>query len=200
MIDTILERDIIYYNKARLRAFRDGYVLPTNQDYENILSSRYHKVSRVKQHLVYMIMKRKYHYFITFTFDDDYIQCCDRTKRDAVKKAIKSINADVLYIMNIDFGSKTEREHFHVLLGTDSPTDLVSHFSSEYPCFFKVMPIYLSDRSITKISKYINKLSNHCIKDSTRNRRIVYNFKGYDKYPPPLNRMLFIEDCDCLGL
>ena len=29
-------------------------------------------------------------------------------------------------------------------------------------------------------SKYINKLTNHCIKATTKRQRLLYNFKGYD--------------------
>ena len=33
-------------------------------------------------------------------------------------------------------------------------------------------------------SKYINKLTNHCIKATTKRQRILYNFKGYDNFCP----------------
>ena len=34
------------------------------------------------------------------------------------------------------------------------------------------------------VSASIDKLVNHCIKATTRRQRLVYNFKGYDKFCP----------------
>lgn len=195
MIDTNLEKQIIAYNQSRLKGFRNGIDIEKNNEFEKILSARYQKVGRVKRHLVYLVTRRKYHYFVTFTFSNLYINSCDRTKRDLIKHALKSFSDEILYILNVDYGSRTEREHFHCIVGTDSTHSLLTHLNLTYfGGFFHVQKVILHNSSISRLSKYINKLTNHCIKDSTRNKRIVYNFKGYDVLPPPLNRYMFILD------
>lgn len=199
-LDNILERDVILYNQSRLRAFRKGIQFNKNDEFEKILSARYMKVSRIKKHLVWQIVSRKYLYFLTFTFDDVLLSKCQRTKRDLIKNCMLSFDDDVLYILNIDYGKKNEREHFHALLATDNSSDLICHIRKYYSCRFKVQKVDICGDDIKRLSKYINKLSNHCKKDSTYNKRIVYNFKAYDGFPPPLNRILYIKDSYNLGL
>lgn len=200
MKDSLLESRVIQYNQSRLKAFRSGVEFIKNNEYERILSSRYMKVSRIKKHLVCMVSHRRYSYFITFTFDDNYINKCQRTKRDLIKSSLNSFSSDILYILNIDYGKKTEREHFHAIVSTDNSSDLSNHLKLTYPCFTKCEYIRLESDDIKRLSKYINKLTNHCCKDSTYNKRIVYNFKGYDVWPAPLNRYMFLLDSYNLGL
>lgn len=194
-----LLKNIIEYNKHRYYNFTQGVVETPNIEYERILKSRYNKISRIKKHLIYILSHKRYNYFLTFTFDDYYINKCDRTKRDLIKNVLSKID-DALYILNIDYGKKTEREHFHCILGTDNNLDLDSFLKEIYPCFSSCIPINKSNDDIKRLSKYVNKLSNHTCKDSTYNKRIVYNFKGFDRYPNPLNKVLFIKACNKLGL
>lgn len=58
-----------------------------------------------------------YVWFCTFTFDNYYIDKSDRTKRDLIKRVLNS--HDFIYILNIDYGKTTEREHYHCILGTN---------------------------------------------------------------------------------
>lgn len=180
MIDTILEENIITYNRCKRNAFYHYQEYPHNLEYDRILKARYNKVSRVRKRLIYLLYHNQYNYFITFTFDNNYINKCDRTKRDLIKDSLNSFCSDCNYILNIDFGSKNEREHYHCILGTNEDFNLLDHLLRTYPCLVHVQKIRIDNDGIKKLSKYINKLSNHCCKDSTRNRRIVYNFKGYD--------------------
>ena len=91
---------IIEYNKKRRNSFFNGENFDENKDYERILKARYNKVSRIKQHFIYMIMKKKNIYFLTFTFDDKYINKCDRTKKDLIKKLLNEIDASNYMILN----------------------------------------------------------------------------------------------------
>lgn len=199
MKDNTLLKNIINYNKHRYYNFTQGIVEEQNVEYERILKSRYNKISRIKKHLIFLLSHRKYIYFITFTFDDILINKCDRTKRDTIKSVLKSIN-DCLYILNIDYGKKTEREHYHCILGSDYNIDFDSYFKEHYPCFCCCIPIRKTKDDVARLSKYINKLANHTCKDSTYNKRIVYNFKGFDRFPSPLNKILFVKASSRLGL
>lgn len=167
---------------------------------ESLLCSRYNKVSRIKQHFVYMIMKKKNIYFLTFTFDDKYINKCDRTKKDLIKNLLNEIDSCSFYILNVDYGSKTERQHYHCIYGTNKDLNLKFILDKYYPCFSYTEKIRLDSSSINKVSKYINKLSNHALKSSTKKSRIYFNFKGYGDISVEEVKKEYILDKDCLGL
>lgn len=193
MIDNNFMHDVILYNQMRLKGFQNGYDVPEIKIFERVLKARYNKVSRIKRRFIYMISKKTHSYFCTFTFDDNFIDCCDRTKRDLIKKCLNAFDNNCLYILNVDYGKKTEREHYHCIVSTDLP-DLDEFLKIAYPCFTCTKEINLLSDDVKRVCKYINKLSNHCLKASTKNKRIVYNFKGYDIWPAPLNRLMYIRD------
>lgn len=186
MIDTLLESQLIDYNKYRLHCFKNFINYKENKELQSILNKRYCKNSRIKKRLVYLITHFSYLYFLTFTFDDTLIQKCDRTKRDLIKNTLYGFDEDIKIILNIDYGSRTEREHYHCIVATNSVLNLDSYLRLVYPCFSTCKKIRTTFSDCVKLSKYINKLANHCTKDSTKKFRIYYNFKGYDE----------IDDCD----
>lgn len=201
-IDNELLYNIINYNKSRKNYFRNNGTLSTffsNVDYERILSARYMKVSRVKKKLVYLMTRFDYIWFCTFTFDNYYINKCDRTKRDLIKKVLGLV-PDNHYILNVDYGSKTEREHYHCIVGTNYSYDLNKLFQDNYSCFCSALKVRTTEEDYKRLSKYINKLSNHCIKDSTKNKRIIYNFKGYELLFPTAQDRFIAYTLDKLAL
>lgn len=201
-INNELLYNIINYNKSRKNYFRNNGTLstfPSNVDYEKILCARYMKVSRVKKKLVYLMSRFDYIWFCTFTFDNYYIDKCDRTKRDLIKKVLGLVS-DNHYILNVDYGSKTEREHYHCIIGTNYNLDLNKLFQENYPCFCSALKVRCTEDDYKRLSKYINKLSNHCIKDSTKNKRIIYNFKGYDLLFPTAQDRFVAYTLDKLAL
>ena len=88
------------------------------------------------------------------------------------------------YILNVDYGKSTERQHFHCILATNIDVNLDQFLQSNYPCHSYSMLCNTSLQDFVKVSKYINKLVNHCLKASTNKQRLVYNFKGYDDFCP----------------
>lgn len=199
MIDYFLESNIIDYNKSRYYAFKNGLYFEDNKDYQKILNARYCKSSRIKKRLVFLITHFDYLYFCTFTFDDSTLSKCDRTKKDLIKNTLNRFSSDIHYILNVDYGKKNEREHYHCIIGTNYSLDLRNFLKSNYPFFTSCDRIGTSSNDIKRLSKYINKLTNHCIKDTTKNKRIIYNFNGYDKYKE-LGRIMYIKDSYKLGL
>lgn len=153
-----------------------------NKEYEKILQARYQKVGRIKKRLVYLLSRYKYIWFCTFTFDNYYINKCDRTKRDLIKSVINT--HDFKYILNIDYGKTTEREHYHCIIATDIDFNVNQYIQNFYPCFCLAIQCKRGENDFIRLSKYINKLTNHCIKATTKRQRLVYNFKGYDNLCP----------------
>lgn len=188
-------KDLINYNKYRLYCFRNGIEYKKNEEYERILSARYMKVSRIKKRIIYLFTRYKYNYFCTFTFDDINIKKSDRTKRDMIKHALLDFDENIKIILNIDFGKKTEREHYHAIVSTNCMCNLDTFLHFRYNNFCSAEKIIINGLSIKKVSKYINKLSNHATKESTRRSRLYYNFKGYDELRYNENRhFLFFLD------
>ena len=173
---------IILYNQTKYLSFKEGVFFEKNEEYEKILNARYSKVGRIKRRLIYLLTFSKYIWFCTFTFDNYYIDKCTRTKRDLIKSVIDT--HDFKFILNIDYGKTTEREHYHCIIGTNLDLDLNSYFQNNYPCFCLAINCKTGQADFNKLSKYINKLTNHCIKATTKRQRILYNFKGFDLWCP----------------
>lgn len=173
--------ELLQYNHERYLAHLNGVNFDYNIDFERVLSARYMKVSRIKKRLVWLLSRYRYVWFCTFTFDDYYINKCDRTKRDLIKHCLSKY--DFKYILNIDYGKTTEREHYHCILATNWSININDFLKLSYPCFSNAKLCRVSIDDLKRLSKYINKLTNHCIKATTKRQRIVYNFNGYDGFP-----------------
>lgn len=176
----VVLNEVTNYLQYRKNCFNNRVEYTPNSDYDKIINARYCKISRIKKRLLYLFSHRKYIYFVTFTFDDELLLKCDRTKLDKIKHSLKSFSDDILIIMNRDFGKLNDREHFHCIVGTDSENDLIKHIKNYYNCRFNVEHVSHETTNLKKLSKYINKLVNHCVKDTTHRFRMYYNFKGFD--------------------
>lgn len=200
MVDNELLSSLIYYNKYKRFCFENGIPYEKNKKYESILSSRYQKASRIKNHFLWLFMKKQYNYFLTFTFSDENIKKCDRTRKDYIKKSLYAFDSDIYFILNIDYGKTTERLHYHAIVGTNCSLDLKMFLQLTYPDFIYCEPIRFDSNSFKTIPKYINKLTNHAIKDSTKRSRIIYNFKGYGDMSVEEVKKEFILDKQLVGL
>lgn len=180
--DIQLLTDVINYNHLRYYCYKNSLPFELNSYYEKILKARYSKSSRIQRRFFYLLTRYSYIWFCTFTFDNNYINKSTRTKRDLIKNVINSY--DFKYILNVDYGKSTEREHYHCLIGTNYDMDLDEYIKNNYPCFSKSIECKKGIDDFKSLSKYIDKLTNHCIKATTKRQRIVYNFKGYDDFCP----------------
>lgn len=179
-VDTLFLQDLIEYNKYRFLCFKNGVDYVEIKELEQSLHSRVQKCNRIKRRLVYLLTRYNYIWFITFTFDNNYINKCDRTKKRLMQKVLDT--HDFKYMLNIDYGKQTEREHYHCILGTNENIDVNNFIQNYYPCFSLSIQCKKGKGDYIRLSKYINKLTNHCIKATTKNRRMVYNFKGYEGF------------------
>lgn len=118
--------------------------------------------------------------FLTLTFTDKTLDNTSKdTRRRYVINYLKSF--DSYYIANIDFGRKNEREHYHAIICSDK---------IDYSSWHKYGAIkgekvrnnlsiddfgVISNESNERIAKYINKLTNHAIKETTKANRIIYS-------------------------
>ena len=178
-----LLNDLIDYNKKRFFAFKNGSTFEINPTFEKLLNARIQKVGRIKKRLLYLLLRYNFIWFCTFTFSDKYINKSERTKRDLIKSVLNT--HDFKYILNIDYGKQTQRQHFHCILATDIDMDVDQYFKNFYDGGFSLsIQCKKGIDDLTRLTKYIDKLVNHCIKATTRRQRLVYNFKGYDGFCP----------------
>ena len=55
MVDDVLMSQLISYNQARFRAFKNGEVFEEIKDFQKIINARYCKISRIKKRVVFLI-------------------------------------------------------------------------------------------------------------------------------------------------
>ena len=105
--------------------------------------------------------------FLTLTFSDKVLnETSAETRRKYVARFLKSCNAP--YVANVDYGSKNHREHYHAVIG--SQTIALSNWAYGGN---KALKIVINNTNA--LSKYVCKLSNHAIKETTRRSSLMYS-------------------------
>lgn len=106
--------------------------------------------------------------FLTFTFRDDVLDSTsEETRRKYVIRALKQMAS--VYVANIDYGAKNEREHYHAIVQVDSVSNKLWSYGALN--FEKIRSS--SDDKI--LAKYIVKLTNHAIKETTKRCHTIYS-------------------------
>ena len=106
--------------------------------------------------------------FLTLTFNDDVLERTnEETRRKYVRRFLKSYSN--CYVANIDYGLENEREHYHAVMVYPFRID-----STEWPYgFSNIKKVKMGSESA--ISKYINKLTNHAIKNTSKRNALIYS-------------------------
>lgn len=107
--------------------------------------------------------------FLTLTFNDKVLNnTSPETRRKYVSRTLKKFNCD--YVANIDFGKENEREHYHCVISISRmPKDFWIYG------FCKIEKIRNCDGDSARLAKYISKLTNHAIKETCKQNRIIYS-------------------------
>lgn len=120
----VLDEDLPkQYNKARKKAFKGDFsgldqlqaIYPVEllQVARNIVSSQFQRYKRAFNRTNEYI-KAGEGVFITFTFSDQALKTDEKTRRVYVSRCLRDLSKD--YIANIDYGTKSEREHYHAII------------------------------------------------------------------------------------
>lgn len=107
--------------------------------------------------------------FLTLTFTNEVLDSTsDETRRRYVTRTLKKFNCE--YVANIDFGKKNEREHYHCVIS-------ISHMPRNFwPYgFSKIEKVRNCGADSARLAKYISKLTNHAIKETCKQNRIIYS-------------------------
>jgi len=137
---------------------------------ENVNNASYRRTKRLKEKITNMLLTGSC-IFLTLTFNDN---CFNSTNEDTRKRYVKRYLKEIssCYIANIDYGSKNEREHYHALVLCDKVDgkrwrELCGNINFER--------VKITTDCETKMAKYINKLTNHAIKETTRRNCVIYS-------------------------
>ena len=124
---------------------------------------------RCKSRITEIITQGEPH-FLTFTLEDKYLGLKMDTYLQGIKKALKQLGAKQ-YIINIDYGTKKGRLHFHVVATFPKQLDYIIVKGQKYitqhnyhyglvHCEF----ISHETKTATQVTKYITKVYNHAHK------------------------------------
>ena len=191
----------LYYSE--LNNYENYKDILTEEEFKHCMNgkqNRKNKRNRVKQkykELYYLYDKiatnDKYIVFGTITLDNHYINLKEDTY---IRKIDKWLKSHFLYsILNKDYGSKTEREHYHFIGLTTEPIEMKLDSNGKPRISKKGYTIFelenkdysmgfeptlclvdLKKDDLNKTTSYLLKLNNHSTKLSTRNRvRIIKN-------------------------
>ena len=129
----------------------------------------YHRTKRLKERIKTMITSGSC-IFLTLTFRNDVLETTSQdTRKRYIKRALKTMSDK--YIANIDYGSKKEREHYHAIVLCDK----VSQEQWKYGNLdYERVRVHEEDSPV-KIAKYITKLTNHAIKETVKQNRLIYS-------------------------
>jgi len=136
-----------------------------------INKSSYERTNRLKKRIYEMLTSGDC-LFLTLTFNDETLSnSTSETRRQYVRKYLKQFNCR--YVANIDFGKENHREHYHAVINA-SNIDLKS-----WRIHGNINVERVRNRNIEsdneRLSKYICKLSNHAIKETTKRSSLIYS-------------------------
>lgn len=148
------------------------------KEYERISHAKSERVGRLKRRVFDMVFGYDC-LFLTLTFtDESFKRISAHNRRIYVKRFLGQFN--VPYIANIDFGKKKGREHYHALLQIDEidyhlwKYGAINGIKVRNDISFDEDGVITSE-SVERIARYISKLTNHAIKETTKRCAIMYS-------------------------
>lgn len=148
----------------------DEYGAKFIKECHRINDATYKRVTRLKNRIQRYLELGKC-IFVTLTFNDETLdQTSESTRRKYVQRCLKD-NSDY-YVANIDYGvddKYSHREHYHALVQCDK------FDKKSWSYGFSFCEVVHKTEDDLKLSKYISKLSNHAIKDSTKRACYIYS-------------------------
>lgn len=110
--------------------------------------------------------------FLSMTFTDDYLsKTTSKNRRTYISRFLCSLG--VPYVGNIDFGLLNGREHYHALVARKLTKTELAEYYSKFGALYAEMAHKTRDAS--KMAKYIAKLTNHAVKQTTKRSALLYS-------------------------
>lgn len=112
--------------------------------------------------------------FLTLTFSDRMFArgCSSETRKRYITRFLKS--ECVEYLANIDFGSTNQREHYHAVVIPKTTIDF-EKYRKIFDSNINAKRIISNEASIKLLGRYINKLTNHALKENGFYQRLIFS-------------------------
>jgi len=135
-----------------------------------INNSNYHRRKKLKNRIEKMCLKYECT-FLTLTFKDSVLNSTTaETRRRYVVRFLKQYGC---YVANVDYGKEHGREHYHAIINSRE----VNYKEWNKYGAINGERIRVDANSNIKLAKYINKLTNHAIKETNKRSVIIYSRK-----------------------
>lgn len=132
---------------------------------------------RIKKR-IFSLIETQNAWFLTLTFSPAFLEreTSEETRRRYIRRFLKE--QCIGYIANVDYGKTNDREHYHaVVVPRGSKVDF-----KPYCAFFdnsridaEKIALVNTEKSRDCLARYINKLTNHALKDSGHSQRLIYS-------------------------
>lgn len=165
-----------------------GIDIPTIECMELLNNSYYKRLRRLRLYIEYMFYYSREVYFLTLTFRDDVLNSTSElTRRRYIQRSLNDYSS--YYCANIDYGAQNEREHYHacVVFKNINTINLFKELYSSKFGFLSIQKVGKSYIDKERLSKYINKLTNHAFKDTTIAKRVIYSKNEFIYLPSILS-------------
>ena len=148
--------------------FVNFYGYTTLKVANNLNRASYYRTVRLKERIREAVLSGSA-WFITITFNPETLENTnEKTRRVYVSRWLKSLTP--FYVANIDYGLKNEREHYHAVITSDQRPPKSWSYG-----FVDILKVKTTETDTKRVSKYISKLTNHAIKNTTKSKRIIYS-------------------------
>lgn len=162
-------RKMLYYEEIDTTTFFEylnALGSENAKECSRILNANIQRTLRLKNRIAQMLSLGTCK-FVTITFTNEVL---DKTTKDTRRQYVRRwLQQYGYYIANIDFGSHTEREHYHAIILADYIPKTWLHG------FIDVKTARTKNASNVRLAKYISKLTNHAIKETTKQQRLIYS-------------------------
>lgn len=172
---TCLEKASEIYDK--LHSQLENYSFEDLEESKKVNNAGYHRVKRLSDRVLTML-KEENCIFLTLTFRNDVLaNTSSETRAKYIKRFLKEQCSS--YVANIDFGRKNEREHYHAVVVPKGENIDGAFYRKNYGSIdFERVRNKKSDNNedtSKRLAKYVNKLTNHAIKETVRQNRVIYS-------------------------
>lgn len=166
----IVHTELDYWTAVEMRSFLRSTQPEDFHEAELVADANKHQIGRLRKRIQKMLTTSNDCVFLTLTFRDDVLdKTSSETRRQYVRKWLKDVSTE--YVANIDFGAKNGREHYHAVSNAhvDPTTWLYG------ACNVQAVRYNPESKSCVKLAKYVSKLTNHAIKETTKRCALIYS-------------------------
>lgn len=129
--------------------------------------------AKIKARITRMIQTNRA-IFLTLTFSEKMFSrnCSSETRRRYIVRFLKS--ECIEYVANIDFGKEKHREHYHAVVVPKTSIDFRKYHKT-FDSAILGEKIRVNQTSSKFLTTYINKLTNHALKDNGYYKRLIFS-------------------------